>query len=100
MVLAERVALAAWRVRRVSAYEESAIAERQHLETPSARLLPSPLDIDKIIRYEAHLTRQFYQALHELEAMRAAHCGQPAPLLRVDVQDSAEVLGAKEAASA
>jgi hypothetical protein len=55
--LAERVASADWRLRRVTAYEEAAIAERQHLETASAHLLPHPLDIDKIIRYEAHLSR-------------------------------------------
>ena len=98
--LAERVASAAWRLRRVTTYEEVAIAEREHLETASARLLPHPLDIDKIIRYEAHLARQFYQALHELESMRAARRGQPAPLLRVDVHGPAEKLAATEAATA
>src|SRR5207253_4405688 len=98
--LAERVAAAVWRLRRVAAYEEAAIAEREHLETASARLLPHPLDIDKIIRFEAHLARQFYQALHELESMRAARRGQPAPLLRVDVHSSIETLAATEAATA
>jgi len=83
--LAERVAAGFWRLRRVTAYEEAAIAERQDLETASARWLPHPLDIDKIIRFEAHLTRQLYQALHELESMRAARRGQPTPLLRVAV---------------
>ena len=86
VALAERVATAVWRLRRVAAYETAAIAERQHLATASARLLPHPLDIDKIIRYEAHLSRQLYQALHQLEAMRAERQGQPTPLLRVDVQ--------------
>ena len=71
------------------AYEEAAIGERQDLEAASARLLPHPLDIDKVIRYEAHLSRQLYQALHELEAMRAERRGQPTPLLRVDVQHQA-----------
>ena len=84
--LAERVATTLWRLRRVAAYETAAIAERQHLATASARLLPHPLDIDKIIRYEAHLNRQLYQALHQLEAMRAERHGQSTPLLRVDVQ--------------
>ncbi len=56
------------------------------LAPASARLLPHPLDIDKIIRYEAHLNRLLYQALHQLEAMRAERHGQPTPLLRVDVQ--------------
>lgn len=84
--LAERAATAVWRLRRVAAYEAAAIAERQHLATASARLLPHPLDLDKIIRYEAHLSRQLYQALHQLEAMRAERRGQSTPLLRVDVQ--------------
>jgi hypothetical protein len=86
LALAERVATTLWRLQRVTAYEAAAIAERQHLATPSARLLPHPLDIDKIIRYEAHLNRQLYQALHQLEAMRAERHGQSTPLLRVDVQ--------------
>src|SRR6266849_8683027 len=98
--LAERVASAVWRLRRVTAYEEAAIAERQHLETASAHLLPHPFDIDKIIRYEAHLTRQLYQALHELESMRAERRGQPAPLLRVDVQGPREMITATEASTA
>jgi hypothetical protein len=86
LALAERVATTLWRLRRVAAYETAAIAERQHLATPSARLLPHPLDIDKVIRFEAHLNRQVYQALHQLEAMRAERHGQATPLLRVDVQ--------------
>jgi hypothetical protein len=86
VALAERVATALWRLRRVAAYETASIAERQHLATASARLLPHPLDLDKVIRYEAHLSRQLYQALHQLEAMRAERQGQPTPLLRVDVQ--------------
>jgi len=92
--LAERVASAFWRLRRVTAYEEATLAERQRLETPSARLLPHPVDIDKVVRYEAHLSRQLYQALHELEAMRAARRGQAAPLLRVDVHTEVGTLAA------
>jgi hypothetical protein len=98
--LAERVAAAVWRLRRVAAYEEAAIAERQHLATASARLLPHPIDLDKIIRYEAHLTRQLFQALHELESMRAERRGQPAPLLRVDIHNQAETIAAPEASTA
>src|SRR5215831_13445255 len=97
--LAERVASAVWRLRRVIAYEEAAISERQHLPAASARLLPHPLEIDKIIRYEAHLSRQLFQALHELEAMRAARRGQPAPLLRVDLQGAADTFAAREGAT-
>ncbi len=90
--LAERVAAALWRLHRVTAYEEAAIVERQDLETVSARLLPHPLDIDKIIRYEAHLSRQLYQALHEHEAMRAGQRGQAAPLVRVDVHGAPDLI--------
>jgi hypothetical protein len=50
------------------------------------RLMPYPEETDRIIRYEAHLSRQFYQALHELEAQQARRQGQAAPLARVDVQ--------------
>jgi len=45
-------------------------------------------------REEAHLSRQLYQALHELEAMRSARRGQAAPLLRLDVHTEAETLAA------
>jgi len=76
---------ALWRLHRVAAYEQAAIVEREHLEPASARLLPHPLDLDKICRYEAHLTRQLYQALHELEALRAAQRGRAVLLVRVDV---------------
>jgi hypothetical protein len=95
--LAERAAAALWRLQRVTAYEEAAIAERQDLEPASARLLPSPLDIDKIIRYEAHLNRQLYQALHELESMRAARRGQATPLVRFDVHGAPDVTAAADA---
>jgi hypothetical protein len=96
MALAERVASAVWRLRRVAAFEEAAIAERHHLAAESARLLPHPLDLDKIIRYEAHLTRQLFQALHELESMRAERQGQPTSLVRVDVHSTAEMIAASE----
>jgi hypothetical protein len=92
--LAERVASALWRLDRVTAYEEAALAERHALEAASARLLPHPLDIDKIIRYEAHLSRQLYQALHALEAMQAERRGQSTPLVRVDVHGAPNMIGA------
>ena len=96
LALAERVASALWRLHRVTEYEEAAIAERHDLESLSARLLPSPFDIDKIIRYEAHLSRQLYQALHELESMRAERCGHSAPLVRVDVHGAPDGIDAAE----
>jgi len=82
--LAEAVAFGFWRRRRLIAYQLAVIDERQNLEPASARLLPHPLDIEKIIRYETHISRQVHQGMHELEAMRAERRGQPSPLVRVD----------------
>ena len=48
-------------------------------------ILPGEDDLQKIARYEAHLSRQMYQALHELEALQKRRVGAAAPLARVDV---------------
>ena len=50
------------------------------------RLLPDENTLEKITRYEAHLSRQLYQALHELEALQTKRSGVAAPLARLDVQ--------------
>lgn len=51
----------------------------------AARLLPHDAALQQIIRYEAHLSRQLYHALHELEALQAKRNGQAAPLARLAV---------------
>jgi hypothetical protein len=43
------------------------------------RILPSGDTLQKVTRYEAHLSRQLYQALHELQRLQAARAGQPVP---------------------
>jgi hypothetical protein len=43
------------------------------------RLLPDGETLQKVSRYEAHLARQLYQALHELQRLQAARAGQPVP---------------------
>jgi hypothetical protein len=50
------------------------------------RLLPDEKTLEKIARYEAHLSRQLYQAMHELEALQTKRAGGAAPLARLDVQ--------------
>jgi hypothetical protein len=50
------------------------------------RILPEGGALQKIARYEAHLSRQMYQALHELEALQTRRRGRNAPLARLDVQ--------------
>jgi hypothetical protein len=74
---------------RYDALEKEAKAERVQDELLAARrdrILPGEHDLQKIVRYEAHLSRQMYQALHELEALQTRRGGKAAPLARVDVQ--------------
>ena len=49
------------------------------------RLLPDERTLEKVSRYEAHLSRGLYKALHELEALQARRTGGTAPLARLDV---------------
>jgi hypothetical protein len=50
------------------------------------RILPPDDALQNIARYEAHLSRQLYHTLHELEALQARRSGGNAPLARLDVQ--------------
>lgn len=50
------------------------------------RLLPDDKTLEKISRYEAHLSRQLFKALHELEALQVRRSGGSAPLARIDVE--------------
>jgi hypothetical protein len=59
--------------------------QAQLLAARRERILPGEDDLQKIARYEAHLSRQMYQALHELEALQKRRVGGAAPLARVDV---------------
>ena len=59
--------------------------QAQLLAARRDRILPREDDLQKIARYEAHLSRQMYQALHELEALQKRRSGGAAPLVRVDV---------------
>jgi hypothetical protein len=49
------------------------------------RLLPDEKTLEKVARYEAHLSRLFHKALHELEALQVRRAGGAAPLARLDV---------------
>lgn len=87
--LAERVALAAWRLSRITRYEVACVVAKGSegpSEAEADRLVPYPEDTDRIMRYEAHVSRQLYQALHELEAQQARRQGHATPLARVDIQ--------------
>jgi hypothetical protein len=54
------------------------------------RLLPDEKTLEKVARYEAHLSRGLYKALHELEALQARRTGGAAPLARLDVDGLVE----------
>jgi hypothetical protein len=49
------------------------------------RLLPDEKTLEKVSRYEAHLSRLFHKSLHELEALQTRRSGDVAPLARLDV---------------
>ncbi len=63
-------------------------AERVEAELSNMRrewLLPDEKTLEKISRYEAHLSRLMFKALHELEALQVRRSGGAAPLARLDV---------------
>lgn len=66
--------------------EQAAEQVKRDLERMSReRLLPDEKTLEKVARYEAHLSRGFFKALHELEALQARRTGGVAPLARLDV---------------
>jgi len=115
---AERIASLSWRLKRVARYEtemaahylddipEDMAAAAGYAEralkipievtvTPDAvdkqfsrRLLPPEQTLERIMRYEAHLHRQWVQTIHELEALQARARGERTPLARLDVTRS------------
>jgi hypothetical protein len=54
-------------------------------EGEAAALLLSEVELQRLQRYEGHLERVLYRALHELEAMRERRLGRQAPLARLEV---------------
>jgi hypothetical protein len=50
------------------------------------RLLPDDKTLEKVARYEAHLSRLLFKALHEVEALQTRRQGDSAPLARLDVE--------------
>jgi hypothetical protein len=72
--------------RNIIGKEQAAEQMQRDLEQMSReRLLPDEKTLEKVARYEAHLSRGLYKALHELEALQARRTGGAAPLARLDV---------------
>jgi len=60
--------------------------ERDLKRMSRERLLPDEKTLEKVARYEAHLSRLIHKTLHELEALQARRAGGVAPLARLDVE--------------
>jgi hypothetical protein len=71
---------------RSAAYKKEEV-EQEISRKVRERILPDAKTLEKICRYEAHLSRQLYHALHELENLQKHRItGEGVPLLRMDVQ--------------
>jgi hypothetical protein len=114
-LLAERIAIALWKLRRLEFHQtyltlryiggaendvQTAEAFRQRtigkgvfpqvseddvMRAKLVRSFPPADDLNLIMRYEAHLHRQYIQTIHELEAMQTRRQGGTAPLARLDI---------------
>jgi len=62
-----------------SAYKKGEVKEEISRKSRE-RILPDDKTLEKVARYEAHLCRQLYHGLHELEALQARRFGGSAPL--------------------
>ena len=52
--------------------------------------MPDEKALEKVARYEAHLSRGLYKAMHELKALQARRQGGSVPLARLEVDGLAE----------
>ena len=106
-LLADRVVSAAWRLRRANRLERDVVTQlfqrEEDIRIRSSRAYGDDLQrttqqvaantlhktdtYSKLSRYEAHIERSMYRALHELERRQAARRGQEVtPPLAVDVE--------------
>ena len=81
---------AAYSERTLGIPTEDSLSDEQVARRILESILPQEGDLNKIMRYESHLNRQLYQAMHELEAIQLRRQGGHAPLARIDVQAIAE----------
>jgi len=69
----------------ISAKHTAEEVEEQLRNMRRERLLPDVRTLEKVSRYEAHLSRLMFKSLHELEALQTRRAGGTAPLARLDV---------------
>jgi hypothetical protein len=73
--------------------QQAVAAYRQATEERRERVRPDFEELGKLQRYEGHLERVLYRALHELEALQARRRGTAPPLARLEVYGLDEPLG-------
>ena len=66
----------------ISAKHEAERVETDRQNMRRERLLPDEKTLEKVSRYEAHLSRLMFKALHELEALQIRRSSGAAPLAR------------------
>jgi len=75
------------RLKLLGELEETRILRRQQYEAISA-LVPSRESMERLIRYEAHFSREFDRLLHRLECLQRMRLGQPGPpTVRLELND-------------
>jgi SHS2 domain-containing protein len=77
----------------VTVLQQAVAAYRQATEERRERAVPDFEELGKLQRYEGHLERVLYRALHELEALQARRRGTAPPLARLEVYGLDEPLG-------
>jgi hypothetical protein len=98
-LLVDQIIALMWRLRRVLRYENAAILRAQLAQQDRAQTvellltsLPPEPYLQRVQRYESHLSREFYRALHELQRIQASRLQGVGPLsiaVDVDVASSA-----------
>jgi hypothetical protein len=82
--LAKRIANYRFQLAKAKAQVKALVIEADRKKRQ--RIVPNGLEMDKITRYEAHLERSLYRALHELQRLQANRRGRGiSPPQSVDV---------------
>jgi hypothetical protein len=93
LALARQKAIIEFGLVRGDVEDLTALAEQERSEAAvqvareqKRRIIPSEPEREKVARYEAHLSRELYKAMHELEALQERRHGRPSPLARIDIE--------------
>ena len=66
-------------------------AQQLLIEFQCEHLLPNTETLEKVMRYESHLSRHFHRDLHELQRLQALRLGHPVAFpIAIDVDVTSE----------